>query len=190
MFGTTLAHNTIAARVAFYHGSLFSPAISMWCVAIDAGHFTMWPGPTSNTVCKYPPQSMDMHQGHLDQICMNSSSTQPRTRVLPTAPPQQPTEDTDATHNTAPPEPPTLRSGTIYADCHFTTGMIYIDPTGKFLTPIVSGNQYELIVYEYDGNYIYGAPMPDRTGPSIITTYKTENPPVRIVRVQTTPSTP
>jgi hypothetical protein len=51
--------------------------------------------------------------------------------------------------------------------------MIYTDPTGKFLTPGVSGNQYVLIVYEYNGNYIYGAPMPNRTGPSIIATYKT-----------------
>jgi hypothetical protein len=46
--------------------------------------------------------------------------------------------------------------------------MIYTDPTYKFLAPSVSGNQYVLILYEYDGNYIYGAPMPDRTGPSII----------------------
>jgi hypothetical protein len=36
----------------------------------------------------------------------------------------------------------------------------------------VSGNQYVLVVYEYDGNYIYGAPMPDRTGLSIIAAYK------------------
>jgi hypothetical protein len=50
--------------------------------------------------------------------------------------------------------------------------MIYTDPTGKFLTPSVSGNQFIIIVYEYDGNYIYGAPMPDRTGPSIIAAYK------------------
>jgi hypothetical protein len=50
--------------------------------------------------------------------------------------------------------------------------MIFTDPTGKFITPSVSGNQYALIVYEYDGNYIYGAPMPDRTGPYIIAASK------------------
>jgi hypothetical protein len=37
----------------------------------------------------------------------------------------------------------------------------------------MSGNQYVFVVYEYDGNYIYGALMPDSTGPSIIATYKT-----------------
>jgi hypothetical protein len=69
--------------------------------------------------------------------------------------------------------PPTLRSGTIYADYQCTTSIIYTDPTGKFLTPSVYRNQYVLIVYKYDGNYIYGAPMPDHTGPSIIVAYKT-----------------
>jgi hypothetical protein len=58
-------------------------------------------------------------------------------------------------------------------DCHCTNGMIYTYPTGKFLMPSVSGNQYVLLVYKYDSNYIYGAPMPDCTGPSIISAYKT-----------------
>jgi hypothetical protein len=36
----------------------------------------------------------------------------------------------------------------------------------------VSGNQYLLIVYEYDSNYIHAEPMIDRTGPSIIAAYQ------------------
>jgi hypothetical protein len=164
MFHTTLANNTIAARIAFYHASLFSPSLYTWCAAIDARYFTTRPGLTSSAVRKYPPHSMAMHQGHLYQVRMNSSSTQPRSPL----PPVNPVSD----HDTSPPEPPTIRSGAIYTDCQCTTGMIYTDPTGKFLTPSVSGNQYVLIVYEYDGNYIYGAPMPDRTGPSIIAAYK------------------
>jgi hypothetical protein len=108
---------------------------------------------------------MAMRQGHLDQVCMNSSSTQPQSPL----PPVNPVPD----YETSPPEPPTIRYGAIYKDCQCTTDMIYTDPTGKFLTPSVSGNQYVLIVYEYDCNYIYGAPMPDRTSPSIIAAYKT-----------------
>jgi hypothetical protein len=107
---------------------------------------------------------MAMHQGHLNQDRMNSNSTQPSSPI----PPVNPVPD----HDTSPPEPPTIRSGAIYTDCQCTTGMIYTDPTGKFLTPSVSGNQYVLIVYEYDGNYIYGAHMPHRNGPSIIAAYK------------------
>jgi hypothetical protein len=68
MFHTTLAHDTIANCIAFYHASLFSPSLSTWCQAIDAGYFTTWPGITSSAVHKYPPQSTPMHQGYLDQV--------------------------------------------------------------------------------------------------------------------------
>jgi hypothetical protein len=50
--------------------------------------------------------------------------------------------------------------------------MVYTDPIGKFLVPSVSGNQYILVVYEYDSNYIHAEPMIDRTGPSIIAAYQ------------------
>jgi hypothetical protein len=120
MFHTTLAHNKIA------------PAFSLQLSPRDVHPLTLdisplglaWPGLTSSAVCKYLPQSMAMHQVHLDQIRMNSSFTQPRTPLLPTAPPQQPTADMDAAHNAAPPDPPTLHSGTIYDDFNCTTGMI------------------------------------------------------------------
>jgi hypothetical protein len=55
MFHTTLAHDTIANQIAFYHASLFSPSLSTWCQAIDAGHFKTWSGLTSSGVRKYPP---------------------------------------------------------------------------------------------------------------------------------------
>jgi hypothetical protein len=38
-----MKYDTIAECIAFYHASLFSPVISTWCDAIDAGHFTTWP---------------------------------------------------------------------------------------------------------------------------------------------------
>jgi hypothetical protein len=68
MFHTTLAHDNIANRIAFYHASLFSPSLSTWCQAINAGHFPSWPGLTSSAVRKYPSQSIPMHQGHIDQV--------------------------------------------------------------------------------------------------------------------------
>jgi hypothetical protein len=36
MFHTTLAHDTITNRIAFYHASLFYPYLSIWRQAIDA----------------------------------------------------------------------------------------------------------------------------------------------------------
>jgi hypothetical protein len=77
----------------------------------------------------------------------------------------------EATHDAAPPEPPSARTRHLYADCHATTGMISTDSTGRFLTPSTSGNQYILVVYEYDGNFIHTEPMVDLKGPSIIAEY-------------------
>jgi hypothetical protein len=167
MFHTTLAHDTIANRIAFYHASLFSPSLSTWWQAIDDGHFPTWPGLTSSAVRKYPPQSIPMHQGHLDQVRANIRLTRP-----PASSRQQPTSEDDLEDDVAPPPEDNTRTRIIYADCHCTTGMVYIDPTGKFLVPSVSGNQYILVIYEYDSNYIHAEPMIDRTGPSIIAAYQ------------------
>jgi hypothetical protein len=150
MFHTTLAHDIIANRITFYHVSLFSPSLSTWCHAIDAGHFTTWPGLTSSAVRKYPPQSIPMHQGHLDQVRANIRSTR-----LPTYNMQQPTTDADIADDVSPPAEGITRTRHVYTDCHCSTGMVYTDPAGKFLVPSVSGNQYVLVVYEYDSNYIH-----------------------------------
>jgi hypothetical protein len=117
---------------------------------------------------------MAMHKGHLDQTRMNAITTQRRATPTPPADAitQQQTMEQEVTHGASPPEPPPARTRHLYADCRATTGMLFIDPTGRFLTPSTSGNQYILVVYEYDGNFIHAEPMVDRKAPSVITAYK------------------
>jgi hypothetical protein len=75
-FGFPTQHdNTIAKRVAFYHAALFSPTISTWLKAIDAGYLTTWPALTAAQVRKYYPFSPATVQGHLDQTPANYRST-------------------------------------------------------------------------------------------------------------------
>jgi hypothetical protein len=163
MFHTTLANNTIAARVAFYHAMVCRHR--RWTLYHVARPHIHHSSQISTPVHGHAPRSsrpgsheLQLHPTAIPYLAHNTTTT---------------TVDTDADHNATPPDPPTLFSGTIYVDCQCTTGMIYTYPTSKFLKPSVSGNQYILIVYEYDGNCIYGAPMPDRTGPSIISAYRT-----------------
>jgi hypothetical protein len=66
---------TIADRIAFYHACCFSPALSTWCAAIDAGRFTTWPELTSALVRRYPPPLAATIKGHLDQERANLRST-------------------------------------------------------------------------------------------------------------------
>jgi hypothetical protein len=64
-------NKSIADRVAYVYAALFSPALSTWCAAIDAGRFTTFPDTTSEQVRGYPPQSSAMIKGHLDQQLAN-----------------------------------------------------------------------------------------------------------------------
>jgi hypothetical protein len=85
---------------------------------------------------------------------------------------QQPTNDADIAEDVAPPAEDNTCTRHLYTDCHCTIGMVYTDPTGKFLVPSASGNQYVLVIYEYNSNYIHAEPMIYRTGPSIISAYQ------------------
>jgi hypothetical protein len=73
-----LNNETIINRIALYHVILFSPVISTWCAAIDAGHFITWPGLTSTAVHKYPPIHAAMYSCHMYHRRSNQRFTQHR----------------------------------------------------------------------------------------------------------------
>ena len=169
----------LAERIAFYHASLFSPALSTWCTAIDAGHLTSWPELTSAQVRRYPPQSIAMVKGHLDQERANVRSTKltaEKHEITTSHPVPDPTPESLA------PEPAALKTHFLYADCQPATGQIYTDPTGRFLVPSVSGNSYILVVYDYDSNFIHAEPMRNRTKEVILAAYQRVISSIRVIR--------
>ena len=146
-----VVHNpNLAARIAFFHASMFSLALSTWCTAIDAGHMTTWSELTSAQVHRYPPRSTPMLKGHLDQECANTRSTKPKQPLTGSAPSSLPTNGLappDISTDISPEiplsnEPPALKTWFLYAYCQQATGQIYTNPTGRFLIPSISGNQY------------------------------------------------
>jgi hypothetical protein len=54
-----------------------------------------------------------------------------------------------------------------------TTGQIYSDQPGRFPVPSSTGNNYLLIVYDYDSNAILAEPLRTRTSASIVSAYET-----------------
>jgi hypothetical protein len=78
-----------------------------------------------------------MHKGHLDQQHANQHSTQPAPALVPT---DGPIDAQEALRDAFPPEPPASRSHCTYTDCQSTNGIVYTDPTGRFLEPSTSGN--------------------------------------------------
>jgi hypothetical protein len=51
-----------------------------------------------------------------------------------------------------------------------------MDQTGRFITPSSTGNNYLLIIYAYDINYIHAEPLRNRKGPKILAAYKRAHP--------------
>jgi hypothetical protein len=69
-----LNHDNISNRIVFYHASLFSTLLTIWCDALYAGQFTTLPGPASAQVRLYPPHYIVMNMGHLDQQSVGSGT--------------------------------------------------------------------------------------------------------------------
>jgi hypothetical protein len=167
-------------RIAFLHAACFSPTLDTWIQAIDAGHFTTWPELTSARVRRFPPSSMAMVQGHLDQSRKNQRSTKPKTtspshgiaaNVLHIDPMTD--EDTLACFTPAttndPGEP---RTQNFSVDSVAITGKLFSDLTGRFVAPSSVGNCYILIVYDYDSNHIFAEPMKNRTSHEHLAAYR------------------
>jgi hypothetical protein len=145
-------------RVAFYHAALFSPVISTWCDAIDAGHFTTWTDLTSAQVRKHFPGSVPMHLGHMDQTGANIQST------------KQPSHPSIKPHDDSSPTPISSRTHEVFVAIQAATGKV--DQTGRFTTTSTSGNSYLVIIYDYDSNFIHVEPLKSRSGPYILAAYQ------------------
>ena len=162
---------SIAQRIAFYHASMFSPALSTFCDAIEANRLSSWPELTVDQVKRHPPQSVAMVKGHLDQQRTNVQSTQPKDVSVTPTPDSSPDQYEDDL-NPAAEEPLALNSHFLYAACETITGKVFTDQTGRFLTASDTGNKDMLVLYDYDSNYIHVEPMKDKTGAEILAAYK------------------
>ena len=135
--------------VSFAHSSLFSPVLSTLATALDKGYIPNFPGLSSRTLRKYPPHSAAMIKGHLDQSRKNQRST----KATLISPDPEPSSEPDI--ETFPHSPTSgERSHFCYVSIFEPTGQIYTDQTGKFVAPSSNGNNYLLVVYDYDSNCI------------------------------------
>ena len=156
----------LAARIAFLHATFFSPAISTFCQALDAGLSISLPGKlTAAQVRKHLFFSEATHKGHLDQERQGLRSTkiQPPQPSLQSKELQVLTSDEElllqADNN---PVSIPRRTNSFYLGVREATGKIYTDPTGKFIVPSTKGNNYILVGYDYDSNHIFAEPMKTR----------------------------
>jgi len=67
-----------ANMVTFAHATLFSPTLSTLSKALQCIHLPEFDSLTLQQLQQYPPQSMAMIQGHMDQDQQNKNSTKPK----------------------------------------------------------------------------------------------------------------
>jgi hypothetical protein len=70
--------------VRFLHGAAGFPVPSTWAAAVEAGHYTTWPGLTVALINKHLPKSEATIKGHLQQRSASISKT-PITTAAKTA---------------------------------------------------------------------------------------------------------
>ena len=160
---------TPADLVAFAHAALLSPELSTLKQALDRGFLPNFLGLTAKALRKYPPTSVAVTKGHLDQDRKNQRSTKP-VAPQPVSPSLEPRTD-DAFPRSEPDNRRTHQCFT--AVLQPSSGQIHSDQTGKFVVASSAGNNYVLVVYDYDSNSILVEPMRSRTGPCILTAFQT-----------------
>jgi hypothetical protein len=172
--GGAIGANTAAQLVAFAHASMFSPSLSTLAQALQKGYVHDMPGLTHETLRKYPPISIPMLKGHMDQQRKNLRSTK-------TMHPSKYNSLTDPVDDDAvSTDPDTFPSPSVngerthhcYATIFEPTGKIFTDLTGRFIAASSNGNNYMVVIYDYDSNLIWAEPITSRSATNILQAYK------------------
>ena len=161
---------TPAEVVAFAHAMLVSPALSTIHEKLDRGFLPSFMGLSVKTPRKYPPQSIAMIKGHLDQDRKNQRST--RSTPTSTRAPSDPTSSLEVAYPCS--DPDNMRTHQCFAVViKPAASQIHSDQTGKFIVASSAGNNYVVFVYDHDCCSILVKPMRCRTGPCIVTAFPT-----------------
>jgi hypothetical protein len=142
--------------INYLHAACLSLVKSTWITAIKNGNFSSWSGLTEHAVEKHLSKSTSTTKGHLNQQRQNSRTKKIKNaKVIVTEP--------DLDHG--------IKTQFVYA-ATIDAGQIYTDQTGRF--PVVSskGNNYIMIVYDYDSNVILSQPIKDRTAPELLKAFQ------------------
>ena len=119
------------------------PVISTWTKAIDKGYFRGWRGPTSDRVRQFIKPSAQSEQGHMDQKRTGIRST--KSSFVNTLP--NPMDEPDQAPNND-------KTNIVFMTLAEVEGELFTDQTGHFPVTSNCGNNYIVIFYVVDANYI------------------------------------
>jgi hypothetical protein len=141
------------------HVAAAQSVVTTWKKAIRNGNFITWPGIDDLSIDLHLPKSIASAKGHLNQERKNLQST----RVPLPAQDQNNDQSEDTFFPVS--DSPNLKSfAAIAMIVPFTAkNTAYHDLTGRFPHRSSCGNEYLLIVYDYDGNSILQCPLKNKS---------------------------
>ena len=131
--------------VRYHHGSLGNPTSNAPLKGIKQSFLSTFPGLDEKLVTNHLPPSIDTAKGHLQQEHQGLQSTKLQPKPV--------LEDTYTL------EVPNRTKVFVASTIENPTGKSYGDLTGQYPTMSSSGNQYILVIYDYDPNTIIGEPL-------------------------------
>ncbi len=139
------------------------PVISTWCKAIDKGYFRGWNGLTSDRVRKFIKPSEASEKGHMDQRRANIRSTK-------SSPVSRTSHENDhmIEHEQTPNND---KTNMVFMTMVEINGQLFTDQTGRFPVTSNRGNNYIVIFYAVDPNYIKSYPIKSRHRSEILKAY-------------------
>ncbi len=130
---------SIGALVGFYHACLGFRVKQTWLDAIKAGNCDTFNGLTYSNAARYCPDADKTIMGHLAQQCQNVRLTKPKPPLL------------------APlvslPAPVSMPSHQVFVMTQ-PLSKLFTNNTGRFPVEAFSGNQYVMIAFHANGNFI------------------------------------
>ena len=157
-----------AKLASYYHACCYSPCISTLTQAVKNGNFNSWPGMEDQKLYNFMTRTMATSMGHLDQERQNLQSTK-KNYFTTTNSSAQLQINSDIENDFF----PTSNSFERTHDCvaqvipFSTKNKGYMDLTGRFPYKSSRGNEYILVVYDYDSNAILAEAIKTRTASSI-----------------------
>eukprot|EP00804_Cyclotella_cryptica_P027018 CCRYP_013666-RA/>CCRYP_013666-RA protein AED:0.36 eAED:0.36 QI:0/-1/0/1/-1/1/1/0/319 len=156
-------------QLKYMHQAFFSPPISTLIKTMNNNQLQGFPLMKAGLVRKYLAPSPTTSKGHMKRPRAGIRST----RLTMTGPNATPVSPPSNVQDDAPPDKPTMDPHFIPPDITDTTcnvfcfaaladkqhGTMYTDATGALPAVTLEGNQYYLVAYAYDPNYIYATPL-------------------------------
>lgn len=153
-----------SAIVAFFHAVLGSPSVSTMIKAAEKG-FLPFPGLTAEMIKTHRPSSIATAQGHLDQERQGQRPTDHADTDL-----EEQEEDLFPKVDTTFLKDKKVVTKTF--SLSKPTGQNFTDTTSKMPFPSKHGNQYILIMYCHDANYIHAETLHNKSGPEFLKAYR------------------